>query len=349
MRRPLAAVATLLVMLAAPIPAQTTAELDQFLIPRFGAKAADVAAVSTGEAYAALLPASVDREIVTAGAVRIAAPAAATVQLIRDISRLESGKGFRHTQRLSTPPVIGDFAALRVSGEDAAALRKCRPGDCSFKLTKEDLALVAQLDWSRPDVIAQLNQLARRAALDYVNAYRRGGNRELAVYADRDRPMFLAAEFADMVRRTRLLPGELPELSKVLFDSPANPAGGAFEDFYYWSEAEFGLKPVVRINHVVIQTFPPEWSLRYAIATKQIYANHYFHTALEVRALIDEGADRGRGHYLLVLNMARSDGLTGVFGALVKAKARAAARDGLKKALAATRRRVEAGRASPPR
>ena len=41
----------------------------------------------------------------------------------------------------------------------------------------------------------------------------------------------------------------------------------------------FGLKPTIRINHVVIDERPEA----VAVASKQIYATHYFWTALELR------------------------------------------------------------------
>jgi hypothetical protein len=323
------------------LSAEPNRELTEFLLRHGSAKPADLAALSSGKAYAAALPGSVNREIITVGAVRVMAPAERTVTVLRDIPRLESGKAFRHTRLLSRPPVLEDFAALQLSPEDVTELKKCRPGACSFNLTKEDLALVARMNWDGPDVVSKLNQLARRAALDYVNAYRRGGNRELAIYVDKERPTFVADEFEEMVRRMRLLPTHLPDLTAVLLTPPAGPYPRGFEDLYYWSEAVFGLKPVVRINHVVLQSFPAESSVRYAVATKQLYANHYFHTALEIRVLVQDEAIPGRAHYLLVLNMARSDGLTGMFGGLVKAKAQSSALSGLKLALEAIKRRVE--------
>lgn len=47
-------------------------------------------------------------------------------------------------------------------------------------------------------------------------------------------------------------------------------------------------------------------------------------------------------HSLLVLNLARSDGLTGMFGSVIGNKARAGARKGLQRALAAMKQRAEA-------
>ena len=80
------------------------------------------------------------------------------------------------------------------------------------------------------------------------------------------------------------------------------------------------------------------------MAVKQLYASHYFHTALEVRAVVSDRRPAGKGVYLVVLNMARSDGLTGLFGGLIKPRASNGSRDGLEQALAAIKRMAEAGR-----
>ena len=78
---------------------------------------------------------------------------------------------------------------------------------------------------------------------------------------------------------------------------------------------------------------------------KQLYASHYFHTAFEVRAVVGDGRLPGKGVYLVMVNMARSDGLTGVLGGLlIKPKATNGSRNGLERALAAVKRRAEAGR-----
>ena len=143
----------------------------------------------------------------------------------------------------------------------------------------------------------------RRMAVEYIERYRSGGNAALAVYEDAGSPISISGEFEDMVRRS---PGltTIPEVSTYLLQYPrARPAG--VQDFFYWSLAEFGLKPVLRLNHVVIHPTQPASGLQYAITTKQLYASHYFHTALEVRMLVDDAERPGRAHYLVVLNVAR--------------------------------------------
>ncbi len=155
----------------------------------------------------------------------------------------------------------------------------------------------------------------------------------------RGNPISISGEFEDMVRRS---PGltTIPEVAAYLLQYPrARPAG--VQDFFYWSLAEFGLKPVLRLNHVVIHPTRPASGLQYAITTKQLYASHYFHTALEVRMLVDDAERPGRAHYLVVLNVARSDGLSGLLGGIIKSKARKGALDGLQAALVAMKRLAE--------
>lgn len=237
-----------------------------FLAMRFGMGPRQVAAVAQGQAVAVLLPGAVEREIVVAGAVRIDAPAERTVALVRDIERLESGPGLQ-TKRLSDPPRLEDSAAFSVTSEDLSALRTCRPGRCDVKLGEGALAEVARIDWKSATAIQDVHDLAGRAAFDYVNAYRQGGNGELAVYRDTERPLFIAREFSDMVARTSQLPDALPELASVLQSYPAGRRPAGYEDFFYWSVAAFGLKPVFRLNHVVVVK-PAAGPTRFATATK---------------------------------------------------------------------------------
>jgi len=150
----------------------------------------------------------------------------------------------------------------------------------------------------------------------------------------------VADEFVGLTGRLRDLPDPMPALAEYLVAYPNAARAPGLEEFFYWSLGDFGLKPVVRLNHVVIQ--PARGGrTQFVIATKQLYASHYFHTALELRALVDDPQAPGRAHYLVVFNVARSDGLTGLFGGVVKGKARDASRKGLAKALAATKRRCE--------
>ena len=201
-----------------------------------------------------------------------------------------------------------------------------------------------RFDWSARDAAARVNTLARQRSLDYVLAYRKGGDRKLAVYLDSEEPRSVEREFEELIGRADVWPDALTPLASYFRGYPTASRPRHTTDFFYWSLAEFGLKPVFRINHVVVHGTARTSGLLHVVAVKQLYASHYFHTALEVRAVVSDGRPSGKGVYLVMVNVARSDGLTGVLGGLViKPKATSGSRGGLERALAAIKRMAEAG------
>ncbi len=346
----LAASAAVLVA-AAAVPAQQASvgarsqgPVAQSLGQRFGFTPDQLADVDAGTGVAVVLPSSVDREIAVAGAVFVRATGVRLVSVLQDVERLESGKGFIRTKSLSNPPRLADFAGFELPPADIEALRDCAPGHCDVKLGQGAFDVLAKINWSAPDAAVHVNAFARQSALDYVVAYRKGGNKELAVYLDSDRPQFIAREFDEMISRVDLWPDVLPALATYLRGYPTSARPPMTRDFFYWSMAEFGLKPVFRINHVVVYSTGRSSGPLHVVAVKQLYASHYFHTALEVRVVVNDPRRSAKGVYLVVLNMARSDGLTGLFGGVIKSRASNGSRDGIERALAAIKRMAEAGR-----
>jgi hypothetical protein len=335
-----AACATAVVVALEP-NAHAGSDLDLLLRSRLGLTPSQVAAVREGRPVAVALPSSVDREIQVGGAVHVGAPADRLTALLQDVERLETGHGFLQTKRLSDPPRLADFKDLQLPADDIAALRKCRPGDCSVKLGKGAFDLLARIDWTASDVTAKVNDLTRATALTYIDAYRKGGNAELAIYLDSKRPQFIATEFAGLMARAQVWPEVLRPLYEYLLTYPATSAPTNSTGFFYWSMAEFGLKPVLRLNHVVVFPTGHPAGPYSVVAVKQLYASHYFQTALEIRAVVSDEGQSASGSTLVIVNMARSDGLTGLFGGLVKSKARSGSREGLERALAAIRRMAE--------
>lgn len=277
-----------------------------------------------------------NKEVGVFGAVWIAAPKAGYVAAVQDIENFERGAGFRATKRVSEPARIEDFAELVLPDDDVKDLRVCKVGDCEIKVSAEMLArLRKEVDFSKPDAKAQLERFVRRLAVEFVNAYRAGGNRELAVYRDRTNPTFVANEFRELVAGMPELTEYLPDMRTYLLEYP-KPTARASASFIYWQEAQFGLKPTIRISHVAIQ----EDKDATIVASKQLYSSHYFWTALELRALVPDPS-RGQGFWFVTVGRSRSDGLSGFLGRVIRGKVREGARQGIETALIATKRRLE--------
>jgi hypothetical protein len=290
-----------------------------------------------GAPLAKNLDADPGKEVAVFGAIWIAAPVAAYVAAVRDIENFEKGASFRVTKKVSEPARIEDFAQLVLPDEDVQDLKSCKLGDCELKLSAEALARVKkEVDWTRPDAKAQLERLVRMMAVDYVNEYRKGGNSALAVYRDGAHPTFVANEFRELVNGMPELTEYLPSMRQYLLEYPKQ-APRPTTSFIYWQEAQFGLKPTIRVNHVAIQ----EEIDATIVASKQLYSSHYFWTALELRALVPDPS-RGTGFWFVNVNRSRSDGLTGFVGRIIRGKVREAARSGIESALTAAKKRLEA-------
>ena len=309
---------------AARLPAQ----LEEYLSKHVRLTPAQRTDLLAGKPVTRMLEADPSHEVSIFGAIWVNAPTARYVQLVQDVEQFEKGENFRITKRISSPPRADDFALMDLPDEDVADLRTCRVGDCELKLSEAALTRVRnEIDWSKPTAEADAEALARQLALEYVNGYLEGGDARLAVYRDSARSTFVAGEFKSMVDRMPWLSELLPDLKQYLVGFPVATLPNS-ESFLYWQEAKFGLKPTIRINHVVIN----QLATHVAVASKMIYASHYFWTALELRVLIPDPA-RGPGFWFASVNRSRSDGLSGFVGRLIRGKVRGEAEKGMLAAL----------------
>jgi hypothetical protein len=313
------------------------AQLENYLQTVVRLTAAERQRLRDGSPVTRFLEADPNTEVALFGAIWINAAPQRYVQAVRDIENFETGDSFIKTKRISTPPRIEDFAELKLTEDDFKDLKNCKAGDCELKLDQAAIDKIrTQVDWTKPSAKAFTEEMFRRLAYDYVNGYRESGNSGLAVYRDKSRATFVADEFKSMVDRMPELTTYMPELRRYLLDYP-QAALSAASEFLYWQEAIFGLKPTVRINHVVIRDGAEET----VIASKMLYASHYFWTALELRVLIPDPS-RGPGFWFVNVSRSRSDGLNGFTGRLVRNRVRSQSQDTLARSLTATKDRLEA-------
>lgn len=310
--------------------------LDSYLSTAVRPSAAERKLLANGGPITKLLDADATKEVAVFGAVWIDAPVHRYVEAIQDIENFERGGGFTITRRIGAAPSLADFADLRLSKEDFEDLRTCRVGNCQVKLGEKGVqAFRTGVDWKHPDAHAAAETVMRRLALEYVTGYLEGGDRRLAVYRDSSRPTLVADEFRSMVDAMPSLTSYLPSVRRYLLEYPAVDLPDV-TSFLYWQETDFGLKPTIRINHLMIH----EDADSTVVASKMLYASHYFWTALELRVLFPDQT-RGRGFWLATINRSRSDGLSGFTGMFVRRRVRNEAVKGILAALLATKRRLE--------
>jgi hypothetical protein len=341
-RRAIAIVSALLLSIATE-PALAQGEryrfpgrLDSYLTKTVRLSGDEQQRLVKGAPVTKLLEADESAEVAVFGAIWINAPVARYVEAVKDIENFERGGGFAVTKRISAPPRLEDFSALRLPEQDLADLPRCRVGDCAVKLDEQAIKRFrSEIDWTAPTARAAANRLMQQLAFEYATRYLEGGNDQLAAYRDGARPTFVAQEFRTMVDQMPELTTYVPDMRRYLLDYPRVTIPDA-TSFLYWQETRFGLRPTIRISHVTIRENPEDT----VVTSKMLYASHYFWTGLELRALVPDPS-RGPGFWFVTVNRSRSDGLSGFAGFFVRRRVRSEVQTGALAALRSTKQRVE--------
>jgi hypothetical protein len=130
----------------------------------------------------------------------------------------------------------------------------------------------------------------------------------------------------------------LPELNEYLLEYPKAKSDKVQAGFY-WEEVNFGLKPTFRIVQKVVYRGTSPGDPVYVLAEKQLYASHYFETALDLTVCVKD-AQRS-GFYIITVKGSKQAGLTGLKGSIVRKVAVDKARSSLGRVLATIKQTLE--------
>lgn len=301
--------------------------------------------VNRGVPQARVLDTREKREVAVVGVARLQATTACFLSKFQDIETFKKNPVVLRIGKIGLPVDPHSLDGFQIEPRDITDLRNCSVGHCSVKLSSETIERFDRdVARSRPDYTMQAQSVVREESLRYIETYLREGNTALIEYHDKSKPVRLQDEFLGVLDARPGLAEFAPAFRTWLALYPAGALPGVSE-FLYWSTESFGLKPVTSITHVFIYALPGQA----AIASKQIYASHYFDASVGLTAAWDDASNPAHpAMYLVYLNRSRIDLLSGFFGGLRRAILRGRLRDGMRKNLAEVVRKLESSCANQP-
>lgn len=293
---------------------RATSEPERYLLT-LGLDASHLRVAAGGKASVTLLKTQDSRDVAVAGIIGVRVPRDIALARILDDPAFLATHGGRFGA-FGDPPAAADVRDVAFDKSEYRGLRKCRPGDCDFKLSAADMeAFAHEVSWSAPNAKAQADERLRHGLLRLVADYQRSGNAALPTYNDGG-GVRASDAFDALLAQSHDLSGYAPELFRYLATYPTGRPDGA-RDFVYWSEDRLPrMRPTLTVNHVV--TYLPPTGTAF-VAKKQLYASHYFEGGLELLALVDAGvpfsaAGAAPNMYLITVRRFRFDYLpTGFF------------------------------------
>ena len=328
-----------LLLLAIATRADTPDEPYKFFREFAGLNEGQIAAIRSGKALAKVVESPTPDEVYVFGSVYVEATPESYLKLASDIDALRKLPSYLAIQSFSDPPQLSDLEDFTLTEQDITELKNCKTGYCQAQLPTAAIEDFQQsIDWSEPDVADRVNRLARRLALQALMEYMQGGNTALGAYRDKKHPAAVAETFATLIGRFEALPAYLPELNEYLLDYPKAKSDNVQAGFY-WEKVNFGLKPTFRIIQKIVYRGAVGKEPVYAVAEKQIYASHYFETALDLTVCVKDA--QRPGFYIITVKGSKQAGLTGLKGGVVRKVAVDKTRSSLQRLLVTIKQKLE--------
>src|SRR5271169_4885895 len=328
-----------LLLLAIVIKADTPDEPYKFFRESVGLNEEQIAAIRSGKAVAKVIESRTPDEVYVFGSVYVEATPESYLKLASDIDALRKLPSYLAIQSFSDPPQLSDLEGFTLEEQDITELKNCKTGHCQVQLPTEAIEdFQHTINWSAPDVADRVNRLARRMALQALLDYMQGGNTALGAYRDKNHPAAVAETFASLIGRCKALPVYFPEMNEYLLEYPKAKSDNVRTGFY-WEKVNFGLKPTFRIVQRIVYRQADAKTPVYALAEKQLYASHYFQTALDLTVCVKDA--QRPGFYLITLKGSKQAGLTGFKGGIVRKVALDKTRSSLERVLVTIKQKLE--------
>ena len=322
----------------APLVSQSRQELTRSLTSRFGLRDLQHTVLDAGLDSAEALVSPASDGVAAIGGIWIHVPAGVYLTWAEDFADFDRGSAVQAVRKLSNPPRLSDFDTLVLSKQELRDLSRCRVRDCTLQLDADSISRIAVIDWRRGDAEARATAIVRQMLFEIASRYADMGDAGLPNYHDSRSQTDVAGTCASLLDEEAGAGLAPPELFAYFRGVPSASLPQS-TSYLSWTTNSFGLKPTTRLNHTVVYRAGTH-GMAGMVATKMLYASHYFHGGLEMRYVM---ADASLPNQFLLMDLARtrSDGLTGLTGAVLGDTIRRRGLQSLRKYLRYTKYVVE--------
>lgn len=325
---------TLLVCLGAStaLAQASMAEFQKVLREKASFEEPDFTALQLNQPVVRLAPTSDKREVAVSGLVNINASAEEFLRSYRNSMMRKNNAAILEIGSFGHEPTLADLEGLTLETNDIDDLKECVVGDCKIKLSAPMIERFRkEIDWAAPDYQLRVTNLFKEMLLAYIKDYRKRGEAALIEYHDKQDRLSVATE-------QRALLSSAGYVNSFLAGAKSDLQ--LLEETLVWSKIKFGLKPVIAVNHISIYKRNSDVGPQVLVASKQIYANHYFNAFLALTAFVNvPGAPNGS--FLVYENRSRADGLEGPFGKIKRGVVEKKALEGLRGIIAQSKASLE--------
>jgi hypothetical protein len=300
------------------------AEFQKILQEKSNFEQADFAALQFSQPIVRLAPVSDKREVAVSGLINIRAGADEFLKSYRDSMRRKSNAAILESGGFGKVPALADLQDLTIDPSDIEDLKQCVVGDCEIKLSASMIERFRkEIDWESPDYQFKVTNLFKQMLLEYVRDYVTRGEAALIEYHDKRDQVSLGNEQRALAAASGYINDALAHQKSDL---------RLVEDAIVWSKIKFGLKPVLAVNHITIYRRDRDVGPQVLIASKQIYANHYFNASHALTAFVSVPGPAAAA-YLVYENRSLADGLEGPFSKIKREVVEKKAVEGLRSIL----------------
>ena len=272
---------------------------------------------------------------------RLDIPSDFFIEKVRDIVNFKKSDNVLQIGKFSNPPRLEDLADLTLDPVDIEAIRRCRVNSCDVKMSAAFIERFRkEVNWSAPDYRERVTTKVREMLLEYVQGYLHGGNAALSTYNDKSYSLRPEDEIRSLLQPAPYMYEYVPEFQNHLENFPNSHALDV-EDYVYWSKEKFALKPVISVTHVNIYKLPQPNGIDVLIASKGIYATHYYEASLGLTGFIQSQSSEPSRSYLIYINRSRADALRGLFAGLKRSLISGSLRDATKKNMELIKQKLE--------